>query len=51
MPRTDDEQAHACAGGGGVAFIPVQGNSNPYESLDCAAAALQALPCILTSTK
>jgi hypothetical protein len=36
---------------GGVAFIPLQGNSTPYESLDCAAAALQALPCILTATK
>ena len=38
-------------GGGGVAFIPLQGNSNPYESLECAAAALQGIPCILTSTK
>ena len=33
--------------GAGVAFIPLQGNSNPYESMNCAAAALQAIPCIL----
>ena len=37
--------------GGGVAFIPLQGNSNPYESLDCAAAAVEAIPCLLTLGK
>jgi hypothetical protein len=37
--------------GGGIAFIPLQGNSNPYESLDCPAAALQGLACVLTSAK
>jgi hypothetical protein len=37
--------------GGGIAFIPLQGNSNPYESLDCSAASLQGLACVLTSAK
>jgi hypothetical protein len=36
---------------GGVAFIPLQGNSNPYEALDCAAAVLEAIPCLLTPGK
>ena len=37
--------------GGGVAFIPLQGNSNPYEALDCAEAAVEAIPCLLAPGK
>jgi hypothetical protein len=36
---------------GGVAFIPLEGNTNPYESLECPAAALQGLACTLTPAK
>jgi hypothetical protein len=34
---------------GMVAFIPMQGNANPYESMECAVAATQQVPCQLVS--
>jgi hypothetical protein len=36
---------------GMVAFIPLEANTNPYESLDCAAAVARDLKCLLTSAK
>ena len=36
---------------GRVAFIPLQGNTNPYESLECSAAALNGLACTLAPSK
>jgi hypothetical protein len=36
---------------GMVAFIPLEGNTNPYESLDCAAATVQRIPCSFTPAK
>jgi hypothetical protein len=32
-----------------VAFIPLQGNPKPFETLDCAAAATRAVKCMLTA--
>jgi hypothetical protein len=32
---------------GGIAFLPLAGNTNPYESLDCGAGALQGIACVL----
>jgi hypothetical protein len=32
-----------------VAFIPLQGNTNPYESMDCKVAAHQQVPCQFTA--
>jgi hypothetical protein len=34
------------SGGGGIAFVPLPGNTNPYESIDCAAGALRGIPCL-----
>jgi hypothetical protein len=34
---------------GKIAFIPLQGNANPYESMDCKAAASSQVPCQFTS--
>jgi hypothetical protein len=34
---------------GKVAFIPLQGNANPYESMDCTDAANRQMPCQFTS--
>ena len=31
----------------GIAFVPLEGNTNPYESLDCGAGALQGIACVL----
>ena len=36
---------------GRVAFVPLQGNTNPYETLECAAAAVNGLACILAPAK
>ncbi len=36
---------------GRVAFIPLQGNITPYESLECSAAALNGLACTLAPAK
>jgi hypothetical protein len=33
-----------------VAFIPLQGNANPYEALDCADAMARGVACTFTST-
>jgi hypothetical protein len=33
-----------------VAFIPLQGNANPYEALDCADAIARGVACTFTST-
>jgi hypothetical protein len=33
-----------------VAFIPLQGNANPYESIDCAAALLRGAVCKFTTS-
>ncbi len=41
----------AAAAAGKVAFIPLQGNTNPYESLDCSAAALDGIACTLAPAK
>ena len=32
----------------GIAFVPLPGNTNPYESIDCAAAALRGIACLNT---
>jgi hypothetical protein len=32
---------------GGIAFVPLPGNSNPYEALDCGAGALRGIACVL----
>jgi hypothetical protein len=44
---------YLCAnqGAGAVAFIPLAGNSNRYESLDCTAAATRGVVCTLTPLK
>jgi len=34
-----------------VAFIPLDGNTNPFETVDCPTAATRALPCKLTVTQ
>lgn len=34
---------------GGIAFLPLPGNTNPYQSLDCAASALRGIACVLPS--
>lgn len=39
------------AAGAGVAFIPLEGNTNPYEAMDCAAAATHGLACVLASAR
>ena len=31
----------------GIAFLPLPGNTNPYESLDCSAGALRGIACVL----
>lgn len=36
---------------GNVAFIPLEGNSQPYESLNCAEAVTQGIPCMLAASK
>jgi hypothetical protein len=36
---------------GMVAFIPMQGNTNPYESMDCAAATARGVLCKFTAAK
>jgi hypothetical protein len=36
---------------GVVAFIPLQGNTNPYESMDCAAATARGVLCKFTAAK
>ncbi len=36
---------------GRVAFVPLQGNTNPYETLECSAAAVNGLACILAPAK
>ena len=35
---------------GGVAFLPLPGNTNPYQTLDCSTSALRGVACILPST-
>jgi hypothetical protein len=30
----------------GIAFVPLPGNTNPYESIDCAAGALRGIACL-----
>jgi len=30
----------------GIAFVPLLGNTNPYESIDCAAGALRGIACL-----
>jgi hypothetical protein len=44
---------YLCAnqGAGMVAFVPLAGNSNPYESVDCAAAATRGVVCTFTPLK
>jgi hypothetical protein len=44
---------YLCAnrGAGMVAFIPLAGNSNPYESVDCAAAAMRGVVCTFAPLK
>jgi hypothetical protein len=41
----------AAPGAGGIAFLPLEGNSNPYEALDCPTAATQGLACALAPAK
>jgi hypothetical protein len=36
---------------GRVAFIPLEGNTNPFEALECSAAALEGLACTLAPAK
>ncbi len=36
---------------GAVAFIPLEGNTNPFESMDCDEALLDRIPCSLTRVK
>ena len=36
------------AGAGRIAFVPLPGNTNPYESIDCAAGALRGIACLNT---
>jgi hypothetical protein len=33
----------------GIAFLPLPGNSNPYQTLDCPAGALRGIACVLPS--
>ena len=33
----------------GIAFLPLPGNTNPYQALDCAAGALRGIACVLPS--
>jgi hypothetical protein len=30
----------------GIAFLPLPGNTNPYESIDCAAGAIRGIACL-----
>ena len=32
----------------GIAFVPLPGNTNPYESIDCAAGAIRGIACLNT---
>ena len=32
---------------GGIAFLPLAGNTNPYQTLDCSAGALRGIACVL----
>jgi hypothetical protein len=41
----------AAPGDRGIAFVPLAGNSNPYEALDCAKAATEGLACVLTAAQ
>jgi hypothetical protein len=34
---------------GMIAFLPLGGNTNPYEAIDCSAAASRSLACKFTS--
>ena len=34
---------------GGIAFLPLPGNTNPYQTLDCPAGALRGIACVLPS--
>jgi len=34
---------------GGIAFLPLPGNTNPYQTLDCSAGALRGIACVLPS--
>jgi hypothetical protein len=44
---------YLCAGAsmGAVAFIPLEGNTNPFESIDCDKALLDRIPCSLAPAK
>ena len=34
------------SGGDGIAFLPLPGNTNPYESINCAEGALRGIACL-----
>jgi hypothetical protein len=38
--------ADSPAGPGRIAFVPLPGNTNPYESIDCSAGSLRGIPCL-----